>query len=154
MGPMPIEPSSPYPPSSSNAEGNDLSPPDGRFSRDFNGGAPSISTFDTASEPRTSLERTPSRASEMFPKETFMQKLSRKSSASMFNFPMSFTSSKKGDASEKSSRFSGVGKLKTPSADNVEGATPDETDEEGTPSHSKLSTSAGSMGGLSPAVGG
>ncbi|KIW08722.1 uncharacterized protein PV09_00665 [Verruconis gallopava] len=125
-----LEPSSPNPPSSHDA--NDLSPPDGRFSKD---GAPSISTFDTASEPRTSLERTPSRASEMTPKETFMQKLSRKSSATMFQFP-SFTK-------EGKSRFSAKkGPALASTSAELIGGTPDETDEEGK-----------TASGLSPLIG-
>jgi hypothetical protein len=143
--PLPIaEPSSPYPPSSHDA--HDLSPPNdpSRFSKD---GAPSISTFDTASEPRTSLERTPSRASELTPKETFMQKLSRKSSASMFNFPMSFSSGSK----DKSARFPSK---KIPSTEAV-GGTPDETDEEGGAASGAKTALTPKMveGGLSPLVG-
>jgi hypothetical protein len=123
-----LEPSSPGPPLSHDT--NDISPPDGRFSKD---GAPSISTFDTASEPRTSLELTPSRTSELVPKETFMQKLSRKSSASMFNFP-SFGGSK------DKARFASAKRAQVASSSAEFVGTPDETDEE-------------SKGGLSPLIG-
>jgi hypothetical protein len=75
-------------------EGDKESPPSSRKSRD----APSLSTLggDTASDAgRESLEHTTSRTPSEFggsatasaPRESFMQKLTRKSSATKFNFP-------------------------------------------------------------------
>jgi predicted nucleic acid-binding Zn-ribbon protein len=139
------EPSSSSPYSHS---AHDLSPlitttTDARISKD---GAPSISTFDTASEPRTSLERTSSRASEpLTPRETFMQKLSRKSSASMFN----------------NLNFPGFGGVKLKKASQIAsasnefvGVTMDETDEEGNGGPTSKSVGGLSpMAGLSPVIG-
>ncbi|KAF2435913.1 hypothetical protein EJ08DRAFT_692487 [Tothia fuscella] len=119
-----------------------------------NDGRKSMSTAgDTASEPRDSLDRTNSRTPSEYtpanPKETFMQKLTRKSSATMFNFP-SFTKS-----SEKSSggRFSSKKSI------------PDEENEDFTTAgtnqirmersfESEKGGGSGIVGSLSPLIGG
>jgi hypothetical protein len=97
------------------------SAPSSRKSRD----APSLSTLsgDTGSEPRDSLEQTTSRTPSEFggsataaaPRESFMQKLTRKGSTSKFNFP----------------GLKGPGRFNNGSMKNVRGGDQDETDEEG-----------------------
>jgi predicted nucleic acid-binding Zn-ribbon protein len=107
-------------------------------------GRKSMSTAgDTGSEPRDSLEHTNSRTpSECAPKETFMQKLTRKSSATMFNFPSFTKSSEKG-----SNRFAGKRSI-----------VPDEeTEEEGSTirlERSLESEKGGIAGSLSPLMNG
>ena len=100
----------------------DTSPTDGRKSRD----AYSVTTAETGSEPRDSLDRsishTPSEAAgnANIPKETFMQRLSRKGSSSMIPF-----AKRSKDGKSSGGRFSKKGSR------NTEVGTPDETDEEG-----------------------
>ncbi|QDS70910.1 hypothetical protein FKW77_006390 [Venturia effusa] len=112
--------------------------------------AGSISTTADTNETRDSLEQTNSRTpSQIDPsaggqKETLMQKLSRKSSASMFNFP--------GFGKEKSGRFK-------KSSQQGEQGTPDETDEEGTSMNSNRTPDVSrsfefeGKGGASPLIG-
>lgn len=125
----------------------DVETPDANDRRKYAG---SISTTGDTNETRDSLEqtnsRTPSQADHSVSgqKETLMQKLSRKSSASMFNFP--------GFGKEKSGRFK-------KSSQQGEHGTPDETDEEGTSMNSSrtpdLSRSfeCDRKGGASPLIG-
>lgn len=135
-----LEPASPYPAST--------------YSHDFSISdrqeAPSISTADTTSEGRNSLELTPSRASEATPKETFMQKLTRKSSASMFNFPGFGSKEKVARLSAKKAQQVAVS---VSTNGGPEYGTPDETDEEGSvPVTSKKGDLSGSTGLLSASL--
>jgi hypothetical protein len=121
----------------------DVETPDANDKRKYSA---SISTSGDTSENRESLEQTSSRTpSDAYPnsqKETFMQKLSRKSSASMFTFP--------GFGKEKSTH-----RFKKTSQHGDHG-TPDETDEEGTPIASSRTPDLSSRsieGGASPSMG-
>ncbi|KAE9974005.1 hypothetical protein EG328_004065 [Venturia inaequalis] len=126
----------------------DVQTPDANDRRKYAG---SISTTGDTNETRDSLEqtnsRTPSQAdpSVSGQKETLMQKLSRKSSASMFNFP--------GFGKEKSGRF----KKTSQQGDH---GTPDETDEEATSMNSSRTPDLSRSfefdrkGGSSPLIGG
>jgi predicted nucleic acid-binding Zn-ribbon protein len=147
---------SPAPEITIDTPSKDTSPADGRKSKE----ARSISTAgDTASEPRDSLERSISRTpsevaggassiSGSIPKESFMQRLSRKSSTGMFSFT---ARNKDGKGSSRfSSKKTGGAR---PSEHN---STPDETDEESgnlviSKSYEGLAESA--KGGTSPLIG-
>jgi hypothetical protein len=110
----------------------------------------SMSTTGDTEDSRDSLERTTSRTPSEYasgPKETFMQKLTRKSSASMFNFP-SFGKDKKLASGKKSVQ----GTPDFGAADEVDDE--DGNLKAGSDAQSKLSRSYDSeKGGLSPLVG-